>query len=223
MVEPYGLIVLGNFPLPGSNGDTCGILVGNAGSAMWLKFRRSPEYSDGYPDPLDRWSRRIGETIARELEASVVFPFEGPPYPPFLAWAKSTGRAFSSPLSMFIHWQFGLWHAYRFALRLDKPVSGQLEHDEAISPCLSCVERPCLDTCPAGAFFEGEYRVNDCVEFLAANETSGCRERGCRARRACPVVPENHYLPEHARFHMDAFIGTEFPGNKKSMIGKNFA
>lgn len=206
LLEPHGLLVLGAFDESDSNQGSCRVLVGNTGSAMWLKFRNSPEFSDGADNPLDRWSRRIGESLAKELNASIVFPFDGPPYPPFLAWAKTTGQAFPSPLSLFIHEQFGLWHAYRFALQLPTPVNGKQALPVSVSPCLSCIEQPCLGACPVDAFSAGFYGVDDCLAFLVKNESGDCRERGCRARGACPVASENQYLSEHAQFHMDAFI-----------------
>jgi epoxyqueuosine reductase len=211
LLEPHGLLVLGAFNEPDSTEDSCRILVGNTGSAMWLKFRNSPEFSDGASNPLDRWTRRIGESLAKELNAPIVFPFDGPPYPPFLAWAKTTGQAFPSPLSMFIHQQFGLWHAYRFALQLPAPVNGMQVLPDRVSPCLSCTAQPCLDACPVDAFSTGSYRVDDCMAFLVKNEKGDCREKGCRARGACPAIPENQYQPEHARFHMDAFVRSKIP------------
>ena len=56
------------------------------------------------------------------LGAEVVFPFEGPPYPPVLQWAEQAGQAFPSPIAMFIHGKYGLWHAFQFALQ--KPLMG---------------------------------------------------------------------------------------------------
>ncbi|MDD9821491.1 MAG: hypothetical protein OXU98_01180, partial [Gammaproteobacteria bacterium] len=45
------------------------LLFGNAGSAMWAAFRASAEYRDRAPEPLNRWSRRIGEALARRCDA----------------------------------------------------------------------------------------------------------------------------------------------------------
>ena len=210
LVKPHGLVVLGVFDESGVNKESGLVLVGNAGSAMWTVFKRSVEFADGAPDPLDRWSRRIGKAIATELGASVVFPFEGPPYPPFLDWAKTTGQAFPSPLSMYIHRTYGLWHAYRFALRLAVAVTEVQPGSIHASPCLSCNGQPCLDACPVDAFSTGAYRVDDCMAYLSANESSGCREMGCRARRACPVAVEYQYQSEHAQFHMDAFARSKY-------------
>lgn len=206
LVKPHGLVVLGVFGESAANKESGLVLVGNAGSAMWTVFRRSVEFADGAPDPLDRWSRRVGKAVATELSASVIFPFDGPPYPTFLDWAQNTGQAFPSPLSMYIHRKYGLWHAYRFALRLAVTVTELQPGSVTASPCLSCTNQPCLDACPVDAFSSGVYRVDDCMDYLSATESSVCREKGCRARRACPVAIENQYQTEHAQFHMDAFL-----------------
>lgn len=198
LLEPHGLVIIAVLKEL--------VLIGNAGSSIWHAFEASPEFADGRPDPMDRWSRRIGLAVAAELDAQAVFPFEGPPYPPFLEWAKSAGSAFPSPIAMFIHPDYGLWHAYRFALRLNVPFSDQPPADPARSPCLSCRDQPCLSACPVDAFSEASYHVDRCVGFLHADDTSDCTRRGCAARRACPVAKPFHYLPAQARFHMEAFL-----------------
>ena len=54
-------------------------LVGAVGSSLWAAFSASPEACDGQDDPLDRWSRRIGEHWAQRLGGVALFPFGGPP------------------------------------------------------------------------------------------------------------------------------------------------
>jgi hypothetical protein len=201
LLRPHGLVILGELP------ET--LLIGNAGSSFWSCFERSPEYSDGSPHPMDRWSKRIGLAVAAELDAQAIFPFEGPPYPPILQWAEAAGHASPSPISMFIHHEYGLWHAYRFALRFSQPLAGSFLNFGEVSPCLSCNDQPCLAACPVHAFSESRYRVDDCVDFLASDESSACREYGCDARKACPVATEYQYGPMHARFHMDAFVKSQ--------------
>lgn len=186
------------------------MLVGNAGSSLWPAFTRSPENGDGQPQPMDRWSRRIGTAVAVELGARVVFPFDGPPYPPVLNWAMRSGQAFPSPISMYIHGAFGLWHAYRFALLLPAQATGIASLDVAENPCLSCSRQPCLSACPVGAFTGDEYLVDNCVNYLAADEHSDCRQQGCKARTACPFAPGLQYRPRHARFHMEAFLASQY-------------
>lgn len=215
----YGLVSLGVFSpqadeelLPGIPPGTVRqvLLVGNAGSAMWEKFRTSPEHIDGKPNGLDRWSTRVGLELAAEVGGQAVFPFDGPPYPPFLQWASRTGQAFTSPISLSIHRQYGLWHAYRFALLFPCRSIEEMDVDETASPCESCRDQPCLRSCPAHAFSAGIYRVEECVDYLRQDAVSPCRSEGCAARHSCPEAREFHYDPEHARFHMNAFLKSRF-------------
>ena len=97
-------------------------LVGNTGSSYWPVFIQSPEYQDGLPDSLDRWSRRVAEQVANDIGAKAIYPFEGPPYFPFLQWAKRAESLSQSPMGLMIHPQYGLWHSYRFGLLI--PVDG---------------------------------------------------------------------------------------------------
>lgn len=208
LLGPLGLCELGRAQ---TKEDGALILVGNAGSAMWTVFRSSPEFADDLPNPLDRWTRRVGEAVATELGAGVVFPFDGPPYPPFLRWSADSGRAFRSPLSMLLHADFGLWHAYRFALCLDE-VTGVTPHGPRVSsPCESCPDQPCLSACPNGAFTSNGYELEACTEELRGADRGDCIEKACAARRACPVARAFRYDSAHAAFHMRAFLATHAP------------
>ncbi len=97
-------------------------MVGREG---WDAFAASPEASDGLDHPLDRWSRRLIEALARELGGKALFPFGGPPFLPFQRWAERAEPVHSSPIGLLIHPDYGLWHSYRgalgFAEALDAP------------------------------------------------------------------------------------------------------
>ncbi|MGO9741151.1 MAG: hypothetical protein ACLPN5_06490 [Roseiarcus sp.] len=181
------------------------VLVGMAGRAPWAAFAASPEFSDGAPHPLDRWSRRVVAALARELGALPLFPFDGPPYLPFQAWARRAGSAFASPLGLGVHRRYGLWHGFRgalgFAEALDIPAAGRE------NPCDACAGRPCLSACPVGAFTLSGYDVEACAAWLRERGVD-CRHRGCLARRACPLGLEHAYAPEQASFHMEAFLSS---------------
>jgi Fe-S-cluster-containing hydrogenase component 2 len=102
-----------------------------------------------------------------------------------------------------IHPDHGLWHAYRaallFAVRLDVP-----PRDGRPAPCATCRDRPCLTTCPVGAFTDTGYDVERCVDHIVSPAGRTCREQGCLARRACPVG--SAYAPAQQAFHMQAFL-----------------
>lgn len=181
------------------------VLAGMAGREGWSAFAASPEAGDGAGDPLDRWSRRVIEALARELGGQAFFPFGGPPFWPFQQWARRAEPVHPSPIGILIHPRYGLWHSYRGALGLRENLA--VPTPAAIpSPCDSCVGRWCLKSCPVGAFSAAGYDVAACVAHVKSAAGADCMELGCRARRACPVGAEHAYGPERARFLMEAFL-----------------
>jgi hypothetical protein len=213
-LAPHGLALRGGFhpePEDGApalaGGRACGtiLLLGNLGGALWPVFAESPERADGAPHALDRWTRRILESLAPGFGATALFPFGGPPWLPFQRWAMKADSVAASPLGILIHPDFGLWHAYRgalaFAEQLDLPPV-----ERRPSPCDSCIERPCLSSCPVDAFTPGHYDVAGCRAHVAGARGSACREQGCLARLACPIGREHAYPPGQMAFHMAAFL-----------------
>ena len=181
------------------------VLIGMIGARNWPAFAGSPEACDGAPHPLDRWSRRLIGALAERAGAVALFPFDGPPYWPFQAWARRAEPLFASPLGLLIHPIYGLWHSFRGALAFE----GDIEAAEAApanSPCETCATRPCLSACPVGAFSSAGYDVAACASLLRQAGGDACRAGGCLARRACPIERDEAHAPEQASFHMRAFL-----------------
>jgi hypothetical protein len=210
-IEAVGLGARGGFhPRPSDElGDIDGapvrslILVGLAGAAQWRKFADSPEYLDGRPDPLDRWSARLIGALAHELAGRALYPFEGPPWFPFQRWARRALVLHLSPLGLLIDPKFGLWHSYRGALALPFEVTFPAPVPWP-SPCPSCVTKPCLRACPVDAFTETANDVRACRVHVQSDQVE-CRKIGCLARRACPVGAQHTHSPAQAAFYMSAF------------------
>ena len=221
----HGLIARGGFypeapdgvpAMPGGRPAGTLILAGNVGSAMWRARATAPEFLDALPDALDRWSRRILEDLAAELGGAALFPFGGPPYLPFVPWAKRAEPVAESPLGILIHPDHGLWHAYRGALAFDRRIDLPPRQSRP-RPCDTCADKPCLSGCPVEAFtgarkgasgpggYPGAYNVPACVKHISTVSGADCMALGCLARRACPIGPENRYEAAQARFHMAAF------------------
>ncbi len=192
-------------PVPDGTGTL--LLLGPNEPGFWPLFTSSAEYTDGAPDPLDRWSKRVVTALTGEWGGSAIFPSDGPPYSPFLPWALASGRAWSSPLGMLVQAQAGLFISYRAAVAL--PAHLDLP-PPAPRPCDSCA-RPCESACPVGALAPGRaYDVARCKAHVATPAGETCRTGGCLARRACPVAVEFSRRPEQSAFHMRAFLGAAF-------------
>ncbi len=194
-LHPLGLRALGDCP----DGTDTITLVGPDEPRFWAIFTQSPEYKDGQPDPLDRWSRRVLTAIAADIGADPLFPFGGPPYAPFFTWAKASGRFWASPINFLVHDETGLFTSFRGAIRWNHA----FEETHIKQPCVTC-SQPCKTACPVGAFDDG-YNVAACKAHVNSAEGSTCRTQGCLARRACPVG-QGRRLPAQAAFHMEAFL-----------------
>ena len=221
-LRAHGLIARGGFypepadavpPLSDGRAVRTLVLAGNAGPEMWRAFTAAPEFG-AEPDPLDRWTARVLGAVAAEMGGEALFPFGGPPYRPFVAWAKRAEPVAESPLGILIHPDYGLWHAYRgalvFAETIDVPA-----RIERPRPCDTCTEKPCLSACPVNAFTNPGYNVPACVGHIAAPAGADCLALGCRARRACPIGPEFLYAPAQAEQHMRAFLRANPPPERR--------
>ena len=201
-----GLAVLGGFhPTPedgAPEGCATLLLLGPDGPRFWDRFTASPEYRDGAADPLNRWSERVIGRLAAGAGGVAVFPFGGPPWAPFTAWALRTGRVWGSPVGLLVHAEAGLFVSFRGAVALPRvaPVPAP-----AARPCDGCAA-PCLAACPVGALTGAGYDVPSCRAYLGTGAGGDCLGRGCAVRRACPVGAG--LRPEaQSAFHMAAFAG----------------
>lgn len=207
--EASGLAFRGAFhPAPddlpaGASARTI-IMLGFVGSAQWAGFAASPEYRDGRPSPLDRWSYRVVSALAGDLGARAFFPFTAP-LMPFIRWAQKAEPVYPSAIGMLIHPDFGLWHAWRGALGVDAELTLP-PRDDRPRPCDACADKPCLSACPVSAFDgSGAYDVPACNTHVRGPAGADCRTTGCLSRRACPFGAEHIYSAQQAAFHMRAF------------------
>jgi hypothetical protein len=214
-----GLRVLGGFVpsaqdalprLPGAAAPAVVWLIGQVGSEVWPAFAASRFAGDGLPDPMDRWSRSIGDAMAAAGEGLALYPSDGPPWWPFQQWMARCLPGQTSPLMLRLHPEFGLWQACRFALalpRIHPRDLAALQVPPAVDLCAACAGQPCLQACPVSAFGPTGLDVQACSGHLLApaDEGAECMQRGCLARRACPVGAQHRYADAHAAFHMAAF------------------
>lgn len=163
-------------------------------------FTTDLEWTDGAPDPMDRWSLRVITALADRFDAEAVFPFGGPPYQPFIGWAQTSGQAWPSPVSLLVHAEAGLFISYRGALIVDAIITPSTPPN----PCQTCTTRPCQTACPVGALTTKGYDIPRCHAYLDTHEGAECLEMGCAVRRACPVGASRRN-PEQSAYHMRKF------------------
>ncbi len=176
------------------------LLIGPAEPGFWPHLTAQPEW-DGTPDPVDRWSRRVIGRLACDLGAKALFPFGGPPYHPFYAWALRSGQVWDSPVRLLVHARQGLMVSFRGALALKEAIDMP---PPATRPCDTC-PAPCLTACPAGALTGTGYDLPACHGFLDQPEGQDCMTAGCQVRRACPLSQSYARLLEQSAYHMRRF------------------
>jgi Fe-S-cluster-containing hydrogenase component 2 len=88
----------------------------------------------------------------------------------------------------------------------DVPPATPAQNAHKPTLCLGCAGQPCLQACPVHAYTGTTFELNACAVHLKTLQGQACMQMGCMARRACPVGQQHTYVPEHASFHMNAFI-----------------
>ncbi len=201
----HHLTVLGGFACAGEAGVPRGtktiLMLGPQEPGYWPHLKAQAEWQDGAPDPVDRWSRRVIGRMACDLHAKALFPFGGPPWHPFYAWALRTGRVWDSPVRLLVQAEQGLLVSFRGALALTQAVDIPPPQPR---PCDSCAQ-PCLTACPGGVLGIAGYDVPGCHAFLDRPEGRDCLQSGCAVRRACPVSRTYARMPEQSAYHMGQF------------------
>ena len=217
-LAPGGLVLRGglNFaegearPLgPGGAPARSVLLVGNAGAGYWPIFARwRDRQAVPVPDPLDAWSREVIGVAADAVGARVAMPNDRP-FAPFQQWAMRAEGLRPSPLGLLMHPRFGLWHAFRGALLLDRGIPPEMLRElngtGQPHPCDLCTGKPCLKTCPVRAYTDKGFAYEACISHVRGRDGATCRDDGCMARNACPQGAEWRYPAEVQAFHQRAF------------------
>ena len=204
IVEKLGFRLLGIVSAqdPQDSSDCQIALIGNIGDEFWPFFAASAEYNDGLADRLDRYCRRVLTEQAPE-NARLIMPSDAP-YAPFQSWAQSLGTMHPSPLGMLIHQDYGLWFAFRAAWRFPAKTFDFDLPSPTASPCQSCIEKPCLNTCPVSAFSAKGLAADTCRDYLAEAPNS-CIAHQCQARLACPMGEKYRYQSGAGPFFLKNF------------------
>jgi hypothetical protein len=181
------------------------LLVGQAGAAPWPHFLRWRERQPQViANPLDTWSREVIGAVAEKFGARAVSPSDRP-YLPFQQWAMRAEGLKPSPLGILMHPKYGLWHAYRGALLFEDAITVEASQ-ASIHLCDTCVEKPCMKSCPVDAYSRDGFAYQACLAHVRGADGSPCQTGGCLDRNACPYGTAYRYPADVQAFHMAAFI-----------------
>ncbi len=197
-----GFHPVGDDPVP--PGTKTVLMLGPLEPGFWRHVTSSDEFSDGMPDPLNRWSERTISGIAAASGSQAMFPFGGPPWLPFYSWAIRTGRCWVSPVELLVHDTAGLLVSFRGALAV--PARMDLPETPPQPPCATCAGRPCVGCCPVGALDENRFDSDACIVHIGSADGEDCLMRGCAVRRACPVSARFPRSEAQSRFHQEALL-----------------
>ena len=187
-------------------------LIGNSGRRLWNCL---PDVT-GQEHLVDDYScREVSRVLTKYLGETgwaILYPDRsGNTVPPLQYLGGRAGWHHPSPLGSGIHPQHGLWFAYRavvvFAFELPESRLSVLHtadtnngNASGASPCVSCIDQPCIRSCPASALgIDRAPDLNACAGFRSA-EQSPCAER-CLARESCPVGVQSRYVDEQINYH----------------------
>ena len=110
------------------------IIIGSGGPELWNKIpdKTIPNFFDTYSlDALKFFS-----------SPEILFPNNALTLP-LQKFSRLLNFSHQSPIGLDINEEFGLWFAFR-ALALTEGDHLPIDHHTTISPCESCIEKPCL-------------------------------------------------------------------------------
>jgi len=174
------------------------VMLGQGGSRLWDYIVAEGGYSR---DPFDETSERlVGEFVTQYVDdATWEMVYPGPAFLPLMRLAEHVGWGGGSPLGLTINGEYGLWLAHRAVFLVDAEVP--IARSEPFAhPCDSCVDKPCVSACPAGAVdAETGFDMDSCGPYRI-EPGSRCAYQ-CLARNACPIGTQHRYGPAQMAHH----------------------
>lgn len=173
------------------------ILIGHGGTKLWQELSKKDRES---ANPIDDFSITKVTTFLEETiknkEYKILYP--GKTVISLQSLGSLAGWHNPSLLRIGINEKWGSWFAYRVAVLAAsnfeiKPIM------QKPSPCVSCIKKECVSSCPAGAINEDKYEHQKCFDYRLSKD-SLCKDR-CLARMNCPMASEQRYTEEQIKYH----------------------
>ena len=175
------------------------LLIGHGGKRMWEAVQAS-QFRDTH-DPIDSFSVDRLKSWFSDHYPSCKYKIIYPDRQRIVALqslGELVGWHHRSPFRIGINQLWGSWFAYRLAVLCDS----SFEVSEAmrfISPCETCIEKPCITACPADALQGCDFSLKRCINHRLSSDSS-CHDQ-CLARLSCPVAPQPRYTTQQINYH----------------------
>ncbi|HKI59569.1 MAG TPA: hypothetical protein VKA23_00925 [Mariprofundaceae bacterium] len=182
------------------------ILIGHGGRRMWevlqaSAYRDRPEPVDSLSvDTVKKWLAEACPGAAYEI----IYP-AAERLVPLQQLGALAGWHHASPFRIGINRQWGSWFAYRAVVLIDSDLP-ETAAETWGSPCESCVDKPCITACPAGAVADRERMLTLCIDYRLQQDSHCARQ--CLSRLACPVAVEHRYSREQIDYHYGQSLQT---------------
>jgi len=175
------------------------ILIGSGGRSFWEKFQDEIHGSSKTSaDPIDDICIRFFNDNFSNENHTLIYPNKNFHFD-ILSLSSLLNFSSPSPLGLHINRDFGTWFAFRLVIlsNVEYESSDKLDF---FSPCLTCIDKPCLSACPAGATSLEKFNLKSCSDYRSKPD-SAC-QRHCFSRRACPFQSQNSYSEKQLSYHM---------------------
>jgi len=173
------------------------VLMGNAGTEFWDQIQ-GKELNINHP--FDTHSTALAthfsENFLGDIRTEIIYPSSLPI--PLIELGKHAGWSSPSQLGLGIHPSYGTWFAFRVVLLVAAKLPATNLNAGTESPCLNCIEKPCVEICPATDAHD-DFDVHACVDYRQQAK-SQCQDR-CLARIACPVGIKFQYKIPQMQYH----------------------
>ena len=173
------------------------LLLAHGGTQLWRSVQASGIASDHF---VDDFSVSVMEAFLNKEHPGSRFTvlYPGPAPIGLRDLGVLAGWHHATPFRVGIHPDWGSWFAYRLVVLADTDYAPTVV-PETSSPCDNCVDKPCIDVCPAKAVADDDLNLDQCLDYRLSEDTV-CADK-CLSRLACPVAHEHRYTPEQMAYH----------------------
>jgi len=185
------------------------VLIGHAGKLLWQTLKQWSAHKnllEKSSDPIDDFSKHHVQKYFiqrfKDKDFELIYPLTTAEHSNTPLNLQTLGQLAGwhhhSPFGVGINQQWGSWFAYR-AVVLLKSHYQPTKSPHTKSPCQSCEDKPCIQSCPADALDSSQLNLKACLSYRTQKDSS-CKDR-CTARMACPVAEQHQYPLEQTQYH----------------------